>query len=60
VVGDRVYGQIDPDGLTVGRQFLHASKLEFQLPDGRKVTFASPLPADLQTVLNALRASERE
>jgi 23S rRNA pseudouridine1911/1915/1917 synthase len=60
VVGDRVYGRIDPAGLTVGRQFLHASRLEFQLPDGRKVTFASPLPADLQTVLNALRANERE
>jgi len=60
VVGDRVYGQTDLAGLTVGRQFLHASGLEFQLPDGRAASFASPLPADLQAVLEALRTSERE
>src|SRR4051812_1908398 len=60
VVGDRVYGQTDLAGLTVGRQFLHASGLEFQLPDGRAASFASPLPADLQAVLEALRTGERE
>ena len=60
VVGDRVYGQKVPDGLTVGRQFLHASGLEFQLPDGHKVAFSAPLPTDLQAVLDALRAGERQ
>lgn len=60
VVGDRVYGQANPAGLTISRQFLHASGLEFQLPGGRTVSFASPLPADLQAVLEALRAGERE
>jgi 23S rRNA pseudouridine1911/1915/1917 synthase len=59
VVGDRVYAQKDPGGLAVDRQFLHASGLGFQLPDGRTVAFASPLPADLQAVLDALRAGER-
>jgi 23S rRNA pseudouridine1911/1915/1917 synthase len=56
VVGDRLYGQKDSAGLTVDRQFLHASGLEFQLPDGHEVAFSSPLPADLQGVVDVLRA----
>jgi len=58
VIGDRVYGQKVPSGLSVGRQFLHASGLAFQLPGGRSVAFSSPLPEDLQAVLDALRAGE--
>ncbi len=60
VVGDRAYGQKDPTEMTLERQFLHASGLEFQLPDGRQVSFSAPLPADLQAVLDTLRAGERQ
>jgi 23S rRNA pseudouridine1911/1915/1917 synthase len=58
VIGDRIYGKKDPAGIAVDRQFLHASGLEFQLPDGREVAFSLPLPADLQAVLDAYRAGE--
>jgi 23S rRNA pseudouridine1911/1915/1917 synthase len=39
------------------RQFLHASRLAFKLPDGQGVEFTSPLPSDLQRALE--RARER-
>ncbi len=56
VVGDLVYGgPTEVAGVPVDRQFLHASKLGFTLPDGRAVTFTAPLPPDLQTVLDRLR-----
>ena len=53
LVGDPVYGQRRPDlGLT--RPFLHATELAFDHPDsGERVTFHSPLPADLQGWLDA-------
>jgi 23S rRNA pseudouridine1911/1915/1917 synthase len=57
VVGDRVYGTKDSLGLTLDRQFLHASGLEFQLPDGRPVAFSSPLPDDLLAALDELRGA---
>ena len=39
------------------RPFLHAAHLVFKHPeDGRTMDFTSPLPADLQTVLDAVRA----
>jgi hypothetical protein len=50
---------VDLAGLPVDRQFLHASGLGFQLPDGRAVAFFSPLPTDLQAILDALRDGER-
>ena len=54
VVGDGVYGRRSP---LVGRQFLHAWRLAFELPSsGRLVEFESPLPADLQEALRSLRA----
>jgi 23S rRNA pseudouridine1911/1915/1917 synthase len=54
VVGDPLYGG---RGTTLGltRQFLHAERLGFVRLDGDWVEFASPLPPDLQTVLNKLR-----
>jgi 23S rRNA pseudouridine1911/1915/1917 synthase len=55
VVGDRVYGQRTAVDSAFERQFLHASGLAFRLPDGRPVSFSSPLPADLQRVLDDLR-----
>ena len=55
VVGDTVYGKAtNVGGIPVDRQFLHASRLGFSLPDGRSVTFRSPLPPDLQEVLDRL------
>jgi 23S rRNA-/tRNA-specific pseudouridylate synthase len=55
-VGDSIYGKVaSVNGIPVERQFLHASRLGFSLPDGRSVTFRSPLPSDLQGVLDRLR-----
>ena len=54
VVGDSVYGKRSD---LVGRQFLHAWRLAFDLPSsGRRVEFESPLPADLRAALARLRA----
>ena len=55
VAGDKIYKfkrQTAPKGLK--RQFLHASFLNFKLPDGKKMTFYSKLPQDLQKTLNEL------
>jgi 23S rRNA pseudouridine1911/1915/1917 synthase len=53
VAGDSVYGKRSD---LVGRQFLHAWRLAFDLPSsGRRVEFESPLPADLRAALARLR-----
>jgi 23S rRNA pseudouridine1911/1915/1917 synthase len=53
VVGDRLYGKASE---LVGRQFLHAWRLGFRLPKGgRYREFESPLAADLEAALDALR-----
>jgi 23S rRNA pseudouridine1911/1915/1917 synthase len=51
VAGDVQYGGRErPEGLE--RQFLHAAQLAFPHPeDGRQMSFASPLPADLAAFL---------
>jgi 23S rRNA pseudouridine1911/1915/1917 synthase len=55
VAGDPVYGKGNVAGLPLlDRQFLHASELAFRLPDGLVVAFESPLPADLQAILDQL------
>ena len=55
VVGDRLYGKAST---LVGRQFLHAWRLGFRLPKGgRYREFESPLPADLEAALDALRGT---
>ena len=52
LVGDPVYGQRRPD-LGVKRPFLHAAELAFNHPaTGERVTFNSPLAADLQAWLD--------
>jgi len=53
VVGDTRYraGWPRPAGLPVGRFFLHAYGLSFEHPRGERVTFQSPWPDDLATVL---------
>ncbi len=54
VAGDKVYGR-RRDPLAVGRQFLHSARLEFAHPvSGETVEISSPLPADLQAVLDKL------
>lgn len=53
VIGDRLYGRRDP--ISVPRLFLHAVQLRFTHPaTGEEMTVASPLPADLQQVLDQL------
>lgn len=56
VVGDKTYG---PTGggarFGAARQILHASRLGFVLPDGERVTFVAPLPAEILTVVDQLR-----
>ena len=49
VVGDTVYGVRSPQ---VSRLFLHACRLGFRLPSsGKYVEFASPLPSELEQIL---------
>jgi 23S rRNA pseudouridine1911/1915/1917 synthase len=52
IVGDSVYnGAVGPTGgrnALVSRQFLHASRLAFDLPGGERMAFESDLPPDLQ------------
>ncbi|HET7092936.1 MAG TPA: RluA family pseudouridine synthase, partial [Thermomicrobiales bacterium] len=55
IVGDPVYGARDSSATTIApRQFLHASRLGFMLPDGEPVSFVSALPPDLQAALDRL------
>ncbi len=65
IVGDALYGGVHrrvPGDLRavarLQRPFLHASRLAFTHPgDGRRMEFTSPLPDDLQQVLDELRAA---
>jgi 23S rRNA pseudouridine1911/1915/1917 synthase len=67
VVGDALYGGVrrrvpgDLRAVTrLDRPFLHAARLVFHHPvDGRRLEFASPLPDDLQEVLDELRHRPR-
>lgn len=62
VVGDSLYGgvhrRVPGDLRAVGRlerPFLHAARLAFHHPaDGRRMEYVSPLPPDLQSVLDDL------
>ena len=66
VVGDPLYGGIrrhvpgDVKAVTrLERPFLHAARLVFSHPaDGRRAEFQSPLPDDLQLVLDELQKRE--
>jgi 23S rRNA pseudouridine1911/1915/1917 synthase len=68
VAGDAVYGGRRPAAArrtasrealaSLGRPALHAARLAFDHPaTGRRLVFESPLPADLVTLVDALRAS---
>jgi 23S rRNA pseudouridine1911/1915/1917 synthase len=66
IVGDPVYGGVHRRVLAnlravqrLERPFLHSARLSFAHPaDGRRVDFESPLPADLQSVLDDIVAHE--
>lgn len=55
VAGDNLYGGMARD-LPLERQFLHARRLAFDLPDGSRLDLESPLPPDLAPVLDVLEA----
>jgi 23S rRNA pseudouridine1911/1915/1917 synthase len=55
--GDRLYGPMKPKGFEL-RVFLHAHRLGFIHPVRKEwVEFVSPLPLELDTILDKLRAS---
>jgi len=56
VVGDQTYGKRSSSAIkNLNRQFLHASRLEFNHPvTSEPLSFKSELPKDLQAVLAAL------
>jgi 23S rRNA pseudouridine1911/1915/1917 synthase len=56
VVGDQLYGRARLTEPRLDRQFLHASRLGFRLPDGVPLRLEAALPDDLQAVLEELRA----
>ena len=68
IVGDPVYGGVHrrvPGNLRavmrLERPFLHAARLAFTHPsDNRRITFESPLPPDLGSVLDDIVAREEE
>jgi 23S rRNA pseudouridine1911/1915/1917 synthase len=56
VAGDPTYGARGRHGLS--RQFLHSRRLSFRHPGtGEEVTFASPLPEDLEQALQRARGA---
>jgi len=60
VAGDKLYGfkgQITPKGLK--RQFLHASFIKIQMPNGSIKEFYSELPPDLKEITNHLKSEAR-
>ena len=55
VVGDTIYGR-RKQRLKLKRQFLHATELAFDHPtSGQRLAFSSPLPPQLQNILDKLR-----
>ena len=55
IAGDKLYGFKDqkvPEGLN--RQFLHAHSVTLTLEDETSKTFTSPLPEELQSILDTL------
>lgn len=57
VMGDDLYGKPESQKLAdiLSRQFLHAMKLEFQLPDKTWLTVESEIPEDLKKVLDKIQ-----
>jgi 23S rRNA pseudouridine1911/1915/1917 synthase len=53
IVGDKAYGA-PANPFRLGRQFLHAARLQFTGMHGEPFDFTSPLPPELQTILGRL------
>jgi 23S rRNA pseudouridine1911/1915/1917 synthase len=53
IAGDTLYGKCKVPGLE--RQFLHASQIEVQLPDGTWIEAGADLPTDLRQILKDLK-----
>jgi len=68
IVGDATYGGVHRrvtvnlrPVMRLERPFLHAARLAFTHPtDGRRVEFESPLPLDLQSVIDDIREQEEK
>lgn len=55
IVGDELYGGRRKPALGCPRQFLHAERIRFRLPDaGAEMECVAPLPGDLRGVLDGL------
>ena len=55
-VTDLAGKQMEPDHPLLGRQALHARRIEFEHPDsGERMEITAPLPADLTATLEAIR-----
>jgi 23S rRNA pseudouridine1911/1915/1917 synthase len=60
IAGDTTYGRRKPT-LKLNRQFLHARRLKFRLPDSVQfMEFEAPLPEELAVVLEALRTEDQQ
>jgi 23S rRNA pseudouridine1911/1915/1917 synthase len=63
IVGDELYNRYTgPYGgkeAISKRQFLHAARLAFRLPDGQGVEFEAPIPADLVKALDRARLAAK-
>ncbi len=59
IAGDRVYGGAQAALPGLQRQFLHAWRLGFSYPEGRRWQFESALPKALDRVLKQLRRLQR-
>jgi 23S rRNA pseudouridine1911/1915/1917 synthase len=58
LVGDELYGGKKVQKLGLNRQFLHAKKIEVQLPDQSWIEAESKLPSDLREVLTYLNSEK--
>jgi 23S rRNA-/tRNA-specific pseudouridylate synthase len=62
LAGDKLYGKkgevFFEDGERLTRHFLHAEKLSFKTPDGKKIEVEAPLPEDLNVILNLLERTD--
>ena len=61
VAGDKMYGAKKkndlPGGGQIKRQMLHAYKLVFTLPGGKRLNLEAPVPEDMKSVIKSLKYS---
>jgi 23S rRNA pseudouridine1911/1915/1917 synthase len=58
LAGDSLYGPKSPSPTGLARQFLHARRIEVQLPDKTWIEADSDLPANLKAVLKGLGSKQ--